>query len=97
MFIQPFIENAIEHGVSKIEKGKIQLSFDKRDEQLVVTIIDNGPGLSNVLEDHRSVSTTIIQERLELLNKTSRRKIQLNVTNNPGGGALVILQLPIYS
>lgn len=97
MFIQPFIENAVEHGVSKIENGKIHVLFDKRDEQLLVTITDNGPGLTDDLENHRSLSTTIIQERLELINKTSKQKIRLTVTNNPGGGAAVVLQLPIYS
>lgn len=98
MFIQPFVENAVEHGVSKIENGKIIISFTEQAGKLLVTIQDNGPGISISEKEHQSLSTTIIRERIELINRTSKNKIALTITNNSSGsGTEVSLQLPIYS
>lgn len=98
MFIQPFIENAVEHGVAGVENGKITVSFYKQYEQLFVTIVDNGQGISATANDQQSVSTVIIRERIDLLNKTSGNKIRLSIVNNPDSkGVCVTLQLPISS
>lgn len=97
MFAQPFVENAIEHGVSKIDRGKITVSFTKLAERLKLEIMDNGPGLSNANSEHRSLSTTIIQERMNLINKSSKTPIELTISPVPdGSGVLVQLILPIY-
>ena len=45
MIIQPFVENAIVHGISNLEKdGLLDLSFSLEDEYLFVKITDNGIG-----------------------------------------------------
>ncbi|MBT3273707.1 MAG: histidine kinase, partial [Spirochaetales bacterium] len=45
--MQPIVENAIEHGVEKIEEdGKIIIGAAVRDELLEIWIEDNGPGAS---------------------------------------------------
>jgi sensor histidine kinase YesM len=45
MLAQPFIENAIEHGLkSKEEKGNIEVRFIKKNQTLVLEIEDDGVG-----------------------------------------------------
>jgi tetratricopeptide (TPR) repeat protein len=81
MFVQPFIENAIEHGVVNAKSdGLIELNFVKNGEYISIEIKDNGEGLVRTeqnIDDHTSLSTTIIKERMELFNKSLKNKIQL--------------------
>ncbi len=75
MMIQPFIENAILHGVSPLRTndGKIQLTFSKNDENLFIQIIDNGVGkdMNRTQSKHASKGIKMIRERFEILNKNS--------------------------
>lgn len=99
MFAQPFVENAIEHGVSGKADGKIEILFRSEGENLVLEITDNGAGLgANASDGHHSLSTKIIRERIALLNKTNRRPIQLTFGQSlENTGTRVQLTLPIYS
>jgi two-component sensor histidine kinase/uncharacterized protein YihD (DUF1040 family) len=99
MFAQPFVENAIEHGVANIENGKIEISFSVQGDQLVLEIKDNGKGFSATASaGHQSLSTKIIRERIALLNKTNKKPIQLAIENATAGtGTRIQLTLPIYS
>lgn len=46
MMVQPFLENAIWHGLRyKTEKGFLKLSFKKENQHLKITIEDNGIGI----------------------------------------------------
>ncbi len=73
MLVQPYVENAILHGVSLLEKdGKITIVFTVQDEMLRITIDDNGTGRQlkkAKLHNHRSYGTTITEERLALLHR----------------------------
>jgi hypothetical protein len=99
MFAQPFVENAIEHGIGDREHGKIVISFSEQDNQLLLEIQDDGAGIAeSSSRDHKSLSTTIIRERIALLNKTNKKPIQLRIENvSIGSGTHVALTLPIYS
>jgi two-component sensor histidine kinase len=99
MFAQPFVENAIEHGVANIENGKIEISFSSQGDKLLLAISDNGKGISlSSSEGHQSLSTKIIRERIALLNKTNKKPIELTIDNiTTGTGTRVQLTLPIYS
>ncbi|WP_395054738.1 histidine kinase [Flavobacterium sp.] len=72
MIVQPFIENAILHGVSHLKEndGKIVINFSLTNATLTIEIIDNGYGInSSKPQDasHISKGISIITERLELL------------------------------
>ena len=81
MLLQPFIENAVEHGIRQVEDGRIAIRFaaDEEDEDLLhVTIVDNGIGRQLAAQkrqrkdpEHKSMGTTITQHRLDLLNAGS--------------------------
>ena len=75
MLIQPFIENALVHGLIHV-KGikKLDISF-KRSNELICTIIDNGVGRDKAREiarrqktNHASFALNAIEQRMELLN-----------------------------
>jgi two-component sensor histidine kinase len=99
MFAQPFVENAIEHGVSGMENGKIEIAFSALGDELVLEIRDNGKGIvPGSLTEQASLSTKIIRERIALLNKANKKPIQLDIGNlASGSGTRVQLILPIYS
>lgn len=101
MFVQPFVENAVEHGIGNMQSGgKIELKFQKQGDFITIAVNDNGKGLAQRADtDHKSFSTTIIQERMDLFNLTLKRKIQLVIDNlkNENGevsGTRVELKVP---
>ncbi len=99
MFAQPFVENAVEHGVNGLANGKIEIFFRAKERRLVVEIIDNGPGIDvQKNTGHVSLSTKIIRERIVLLNQSNKTDIQLAVAPvTHGTGTQVVLTLPISS
>lgn len=101
MFVQPFVENAVEHGIGNIQNGgKIELKFKKEGDFITIAVNDNGKGITQRTDtDHVSLSTTIIRERMELFNRSLKRKIQLvigNLKNENGevSGTKVELRVP---
>ncbi|MEM1320057.1 MAG: histidine kinase [Bacteroidota bacterium] len=79
MLVQPFVENAIIHGVaSRKSGGMIDISYQVDQNFLEVLIKDNGKGFSAKVEPlqsiHKSVGMSITQRRLELLNQDTERK-----------------------
>lgn len=74
MLIQPFVENAVIHGVTPLkEKGEIRIRIDLDDHLITVEILDNGKG-SNKSPGHTSLSGSIAKERMELLFKETSKK-----------------------
>jgi LytS/YehU family sensor histidine kinase len=77
MIVQPFVENAVWHGISPLEeKGVIRISFRMKDEKsLQIIVEDNGIGIANAAKNsnntdsHLKLGTNIISKRLELLSK----------------------------
>ncbi|WP_146185874.1 tetratricopeptide repeat-containing sensor histidine kinase [Flavobacterium album] len=66
MLTQPFIENAVKHGLAeKKEGGMIYVRFYKKQRKLYFEVSDNGKGLTGeTRKGHRSMATKITSERL---------------------------------
>ncbi|MGZ4062541.1 MAG: tetratricopeptide repeat-containing sensor histidine kinase [Bacteroidia bacterium] len=83
MLSQPFIENAIEHGMRDIESGgRIDIYFTTKDNSLLLEITDNGTGIQssdNPQKQHQSLALSITRERVELMNKKQSRKAWFNI------------------
>lgn len=80
MIVQPFIENAILHGVSHLKHndGKISLNFSLNLDVLTIEIIDNGFGINinqPKNDSHISKGIAIITERIEILQESYPEKI----------------------
>lgn len=109
MLIQPFVENAIKHGLlPKEDDKKLLITFYLSDQKLVVEIDDNGIGRKKAEElkqkqneKHQSFSTKANEKRLELLNKGNINKIglqyidKINPETNESLGTTVLLYIPL--
>ncbi len=102
LIAQPFVENAIEHGmIYKIENGKVGVYVHRKEDRIQLEIRDNGRGLSsmqvpaqNVESNKKSLATTITRERLHILSTISKRKFKLQVEGNEMEGTTVAIDLP---
>lgn len=89
LLIQPYIENALKHGLLHKETDKrLTISFHHDDENRVLNcqIIDNGVGRIKSLEinkmrnpNHKSFASSATRKRLELLNHNSTRAIGVQI------------------
>lgn len=104
MLLQPFIENAVIHGVKKRENGTLLLSFQQKGNLLHVIITDNGKGIHNNQDHasgmlHRSMGRQITDQRIAEFNKTNRHKITLRIENSSSDttypGTTVHLYIPV--
>ena len=98
MLLQPFIENAIEHGFKDIDyTGKIDITFQADNDELITTVEDNGKGL-NPSEDkkqHKSRAMQIVKDRLDLFNKQNNFKAFYKLVEPiDGRGLKIIITLP---
>ncbi|MDR7211470.1 RNase P subunit RPR2 [Flavobacterium piscis] len=82
MLIQPFVENAVIHGVSPLQgKGEIQISIDLDSDLITVEIRDNGKANNkNNSAGHTSLSGSIARERMDILFKETAKKGAIQVT-----------------
>jgi two-component sensor histidine kinase len=109
MLIQPFVENAIWHGMNGKDRAiHISVSFTKKEEQLVCIIRDDGVGIEESVQrktyeknKHQSVGISNIQQRIELLNQKHQYRSSVRIedlgvlTDHRESGTQVILTLPL--
>ncbi len=99
MLLQPFVENAIVHGISKkIDGGKVFIGFQKKEKALEITIEDDGVGIqaSNPSKlKKRSLGTKLIQQRLELMKEISGKPFTLKIYKRLPTGVIIRLVLGI--
>jgi LytS/YehU family sensor histidine kinase len=79
MILQPFVENAIKHGMKYLasKRGLIELSFKEENNMLICAITDNGVGRKKAEElnklsrehFHKSTALKVTEERLSLLHQ----------------------------
>lgn len=68
LLMQPLVENAIKHGVSgKGEDGILEITIIKKDQDLLISIHDNGKGF-NSQHESTGYGIKLTQQRILLLN-----------------------------
>ncbi len=108
LLLQPFVENAIIHGViPKKEMGSIAIRFEIEKESLLCTVEDSGIGFQqskaqkeHSVAAHKSMALDITQKRLEMIESVTHKKASVTmdeVKNSQGEvlGTKVTLHLPI--
>lgn len=105
MLIQPYVENAIWHGISHLEgNGIIRVQFLLEKENLIKCIVeDNGIGREQAMKMKKSTSTSfgmsITKERIEILNSLGGNNLTIKIndltTNNKPAGTRIELFIPI--
>jgi ligand-binding sensor domain-containing protein len=111
MIIQPYIENAIWHGLlHKETKGKLRLTIARFDENNIkIKVEDDGIGREKAQElkskqilKKKSYGLQITKDRISILNKTQSSKTTLKIydlkdENGNATGTLVELIIPIQN
>ncbi len=104
MFIQPFVENAIWHGLlsDKVENPFLLISFTLEKNYCKVEINDNGVGIKSKkkqtrIKEHDSTALKNILERIEIYNSINTKRIFLQILDKSEineQGTLIILKFP---
>ncbi|MEM6718651.1 MAG: two-component regulator propeller domain-containing protein [Bacteroidota bacterium] len=82
MLIQPFVENAIRHGIMPLQReGDLKVTFTTDTNFLYATITDNGIGIQKSQQnkpktDHQSMALQVTKERIESLAGRNTLKIE---------------------
>ena len=101
MLIQPFLENAIWHGLRyRTEKGFLKLHFKKENQYLKIAIKDNGIGIEESKKqktihqknrEGRGMKNTL--ERIKLLNDLYKKNIRCSIKDSDNGVLVEIVML----
>jgi len=100
MLLQPYVENAIWHGLMpKEEGGEIVIRItEDASHSLLIKIIDNGIGINTSQRTkkagHESKGMSLIQERINLLNQIGVNPIQIYISQNGDSGTTVAILIP---
>lgn len=104
MLIQPYIENAIWHGLRyKEDKGFLEIKFFTENNKLYCTVQDNGIGRKKSSElktqhqkTYQSTGIKNSKERMEILNKLHKTSLGITITDieDEGTGTFVKIELP---
>lgn len=94
MLIQPYVENAIIHGLlPKQGTGKIEILMQRNEDTIICTIEDDGIGRDrskefkkNRVQQHKSMGMSITQERLDILNSSLHSKLNAEIIDLYEGG-----------
>lgn len=110
MIVQPFVENAIWHGLlpKKGADRKLTISFNAQNDHILCEIKDNGIGRDNAWKSNtspgvnlekESLGIDITNKRLEDLKNIYKSTFRIEIIDltedNSPAGTLVRLQLPI--
>lgn len=104
MLIQPFVENAVEHGLKPLKSnGQLSIVLTQKEEFIHCIITDNGVGRPTTpkTQSHKkSMSTNITEKRLAILSRDTKQKPQFEIIDlkdeqQKPSGTKVILDIPI--
>jgi two-component system LytT family sensor kinase len=94
MIVQPLVENAVKHGISKrLEGGRIIIRAHSDNDRTIIEIEDNGTGLPQESQEEPGlgIGLTNVNERLRVIYG---EKCQLRLTRIPGRGTLARIEIP---
>ena len=90
--IQPIVENAIKHGLMKLQKGgTIHVVTYETDSEYCVSVVDDGVGFdtSLLLDERKHVGLRNIRERLKAMVNGS-----IEIDSTVGAGTRVLIKIP---
>jgi len=107
MLVQPFIENAVWHGLRyKEDRGLLKVTLDKTATDLRIVVSDNGIGRTQSLKHktknqklYKSTGMNNVQKRIELLNNIHHTQYQIEVkdlySDKIDSGTQVCITVPL--
>lgn len=104
MLIQPFVENAIRHGILKGNRdGILKVEFNTNEEFLHCKILDNGLGIfqsqkNKIKTDHQSMALTVTTERLESISGENTLQIKELINSDSSvAGTQITFRIPLQT
>ena len=107
MLVQPFVENAIIHGLNEKKGDKnLVVEFKINNENLVCKVIDDGVGINvtsarkNTDLNREKYGLKLAQDRINLINESYKTSAQIQITDlsefdNKKTGTKVQIQIPL--
>jgi LytS/YehU family sensor histidine kinase len=108
MILQPLLENALLHGlIPSSANGKIDIVLKEEHTNLLITITDNGIGITNSLTlkepgGHTSRGLELIKKRIEALSRFGSDAITIEMSpafeseKNPGNKVTLFIPCGLY-
>jgi LytS/YehU family sensor histidine kinase len=105
LFLQPYIENSIWHGIMLIStEKKIHLSIQKVDNKIQCEVTDNGIGIDKTNEEsHKKINrrkffgTQATEDRIKLLHRNIDVAVDISdISDENSTGTKVTIIFPIY-
>lgn len=105
LLTQPYVENALRHGLLHKEGSKeLTISFTNREDHIQIEILDNGIGRQSASDLRKqqmgkSFATEAYQKRIDLINESNSKQILLTITDlltdyAQPNGTLVTIKIP---
>lgn len=92
--LQPLVENAIVHGISRVSgPGHITIAARIAGDELVLSVLDNGPGPGPRISRGSGIGLTNLRARLANLYPASTVEVSLSPARE--GGSQATLALPL--
>jgi LytS/YehU family sensor histidine kinase len=92
LILQPMVENAMRHGVEPMSRtGRIELRGSLREGNLVLTVSDNGSGISAEGPKREGIGVANTRARLAELYGAQQK---FELVNRPEGGLCVQITIP---
>ncbi|MDX2173589.1 MAG: histidine kinase [Bacteroidota bacterium] len=93
LITQPFVENAIKHGLlHKTSDKNLSITFRKQQQGFSISILDNGIGREKSSEinkhinpQHQSFASEAIKKRIKHINEGLKMKINFEIIDHPTG------------
>ena len=97
MLIQPFIENAVKHGIAPRGAGEITIRLSLQNQLLIIDITDDGPGLKT--EENGGFGIRAVTNEFEILKTLYNTEIGVTIENRQEkeavSGCHVRLSIPL--
>jgi len=94
MLLQPFIENAVKHGIAVLkEQGMIFVLVQQKGRDLVFVVQDNGTGfkVDPLTRKETSLGLKLSQERVDLINQVYKgQPADLQILSEPGNTTVTL-------
>ena len=92
LLLQPIVENAVRHGVARIESsGIVEIGARREGPDLCLWVLDNGPGLTTATRQGEGIGMANTRTRLEKYYGSHQ---SLRISNRDDGGVKVEIRLP---
>lgn len=91
LLVNELVVNAYKHAFSKQSSGLLHVSLKKKNSEIILSVCDNGPGLSDYfqLEGDGSLGTMLITSFAENLNAT------IEISESDEGGTCFSFRIPV--